>query len=124
MFATRVFVSPIFIFHSSLSFLFFPVPNSCIFLPLILILCYATFSRLFPSGATISRVGEEQFSVFAPNAKVLQETMAKIEELTAEEVSNIYKTQFKSKHTLWFLVCGGKPLEAELRVNKVDTQVA
>ncbi|XP_044163140.1 polyribonucleotide nucleotidyltransferase 1, mitochondrial-like [Acropora millepora] len=37
------------------------------------------------TGATISRVGEEQFSVFAPNAKVLQETMAKIEELTAEE---------------------------------------
>ena len=88
-------------------------------------LCCATFSRLFPySGATISRVGEEQFSVFAPNAKVLQETMAKIEELTAEEVSNIFKTQFKSKHTLWFLVCGGKPLEAELRVKKVGTQVA
>ena len=122
MFATRVFVSPIFIFHSSLSFPLFPVPNSCIFLPLILMLCCATFSRLFPSGATISRVGEEQFSVFAPNAKVLQETMAKIEELTAEEVSNIYKTQFKSQHTLWFLVCGRKPLEAELRVNKVNTQ--
>ncbi|XP_068682659.1 polyribonucleotide nucleotidyltransferase 1, mitochondrial-like isoform X1 [Montipora foliosa] len=37
------------------------------------------------TGATISRVEEEQFSVFAPNAKALQETMAKISDLTSED---------------------------------------
>lgn len=93
MFAIRFFVSLFLLFHSYVSFPFFPFPNSRIFLPLIL-LCCETFSRLFPSGATISRVGEEQFSVFAPNAKVLQETMAKINELTAGEVSNIYRARF------------------------------
>lgn len=37
------------------------------------------------TGTTISRVEEEQFSVFARNSKVLQETIAKISELTTEE---------------------------------------
>lgn len=35
-------------------------------------------------GATINRVDEEQFTVFAPNSQVLQEIMEKISELTAE----------------------------------------
>ena len=42
-----------------------------------------------PLGATIRRVEEENFSVFAPNSKSLQETMDKISELTAEKVIKI-----------------------------------
>lgn len=38
-------------------------------------------------GATISRIEEEQFQVFAPNSQVLQVTVEKISELTREEVS-------------------------------------
>ncbi len=38
------------------------------------------------SGTTISRV-EDQFSVFAPNAKALQEAVDKINELTTEKVN-------------------------------------
>lgn len=38
-------------------------------------------------GTTISRVEEDQFSVFAPNAKALQEAMDKINELTTEKVN-------------------------------------
>lgn len=45
------------------------------------------------SGTTISRVEEEQFSVFARNSKVLQETIAKISELTTEEVIIMFSTE-------------------------------
>lgn len=41
----------------------------------------------FVLGTTISRVEEDQFSVFAPNAKALQEAVDKINELTTEKVS-------------------------------------
>lgn len=37
-------------------------------------------------GSIISRIDEEEFSVFAPNSKVLQETIEKINELTTQEV--------------------------------------
>lgn len=37
-------------------------------------------------GSIISRIDEEEFSVFAPNTKVLQETIEKINELTTQEV--------------------------------------
>ncbi|XP_078350537.1 polyribonucleotide nucleotidyltransferase 1, mitochondrial-like [Oculina patagonica] len=37
------------------------------------------------TGTTISRVEEDQFSVFAPNAKALQEAVDKINELTTEK---------------------------------------
>lgn len=41
----------------------------------------------FVLGTTISRVEEDQFSVFAPNAKALQEAVDKINELTTEKVN-------------------------------------
>ncbi|XP_073249261.1 polyribonucleotide nucleotidyltransferase 1, mitochondrial-like [Porites lutea] len=37
------------------------------------------------TGSIISRIDEEEFSVFAPNSKVLQETIEKINELTTQE---------------------------------------